>query len=100
MKPEAGSPFSWEKGPLTVLESSLTSQPTSHLQGLLFSSLGGPSVWPEDLLTHSLLPWLQKQGIWRKVNQVCDREKAFKGASPHLAPRGNPARQEPKAGPS
>ena len=58
MKPEAGSPFSWEKEPLTVLESSLTSQPTSHLQGLLFSSLGGPSVWPEDLLTHSLLPWL------------------------------------------
>lgn len=55
----------------------------------------GEHVW-----AHSLLPWLQKQGIWRKVNQVCDREKAFKGASPHLAPLGNPARQEPKAGPS
>lgn len=58
VKPEAGNPISWEKGPLTALESSLTSQTTFHLLGLLFRNLGGPSVWPEDLLTHSLLPRL------------------------------------------
>lgn len=58
VKPEAGGPISWEKGPLTALESSLTSQTTFHLLGLLFPNLGGPSVWPEDLLTHSLLTQL------------------------------------------
>ena len=60
VKPEAGGPISWEKGPLTALESSLTSQTAFHLLGLLFPNLEGPLVWPEGLLTHSLLPRLPR----------------------------------------
>lgn len=42
VKPESGSLLSWEKGPgqsLTALESSLTSQPTGHPLGQMFSIL-------------------------------------------------------------
>lgn len=35
---------------------------------------GGEYVW-----AHTQLPWPRKQGLWRKVNQVCDREEAFRG---------------------